>query len=254
MSGEPEAPVFDASWTEPARSLVRRAIDRHGGWSLWSRLESVSVARFTLQGWLPRLKGLHRTFALPPTLTCYPRRRRTEWGVGASPAISGVYDGGDVRVLDATGQVLVESRAHRRTFAGLRKLRRWRPVDAYYFFGYALATYCAVPFILPGLRFRGPVSSRGLAGVRVEWPAGADVHSLRQSFFFDDTGLVRRNDYVADVVGAGFRGAHLWDDHVAAGGLSLPTRRTVHPRLGTAVLPFTTVLGATLDGFTIRTN
>ena len=48
-------------------------------------------------------------------------------------------------------------------------------MDACYFFGYAFASYAAVPFVLPGLRFLRPVSGRwrgeSLTGVRVEYPA-----------------------------------------------------------------------------------
>lgn len=245
-----ETPSFDSSWTEPARALVSRAIDRHGGWTFWSRLESVTVRLVSLRGLLPAVKGWGRTFTLPSSLTTYPHRGRTEWGDGGR---AGVFDGGDVRVLEpASGQVLADGPAHRKTFAGLRKLRRWRTADAYYFFGYAFATYCAVPFTLPALRFLGLVSARGLEGVRVEWPAGSDVHSRQQSFYFDGTGLVRRNDYVADVVGPFARGAHLWDDHRTVDGLLIPARRTVYPRLGTTIVPFPTVLEAVLDGFSIR--
>ena len=43
-------------------------------------------------------------------------------------------------MLDS-GRTIAESRAHRRTFRGLSKQRRWSPLDALYFFGYALARF-----------------------------------------------------------------------------------------------------------------
>ena len=150
-----------------------------------------------------------------------------------------------------TGELRAESRHHRQTFRGLRKNRRWNALDAHYFFGYAFASYCSVPFILPSLPFAGMAVgvSRGerLNGVSVEYPAGADVHSRFQRYLFDASGLLRRNDYVADVVGRWAIGVHLWEDFTDVNGLPLPARRTVFFRLGRWALPFPTILGATFD-------
>ena len=78
------------------------------------------------------------------------------------------------------------------------------------------------------------------------------MHSRKQNYLFDGDGLLRRNDYTADVVGAWARGAHGWDDYVTTSGLPIPGRRTVLPRAGTAVLPFPTVLSATFEGFAVQ--
>lgn len=207
---------------------------------------------------LPWIKGLGRTFPLVPFITSFPRRARTEWRQERGGGCVAVFEGGDVRLLDpATGAVRAESLDHRRTFRGLRKLRRWGPMDAFYFFGYAFASYHAMPFVLPSLRFCATVAGtwRGmrLQGVDVEYPAYAHVsiHSRRQRLFFDQSGLLRRNDYVAEVVGALARGAHGWDDHATVEGLPLPARRTVLWRPGSRPLPFPTILSASLDGFEV---
>jgi hypothetical protein len=216
---------FHASWPDPARRLILRAIDRHGGWSRWCRLESVTIGLQHLHGLLPRLKGYKVTFSIPDTLTAFPRQGRVQWGADGAAW----FDRGDMHLpgLDSPG--------HRRTFRGLRKLRRWRTVDALFFFGYAFASYTAVPFILPSLTFEGERHGRWrgerLTGVQVRYPAGAEVHSRRQSYLFDETGLLRRNDYVADVAGPIFRGAHGCDDYRFVEGLAIAGRRTVVPRL-----------------------
>jgi hypothetical protein len=249
--------VFDPSWPESAQTVLRRAIDRHGGWSLWARLEAVTIGLTSLRGFLPWLKGHGRTFHVARSLTTFPKAVRTEWSEGPGKPCTAVFDHGDMRSIDAsTGLAHAESPDHRRTFRGLRKARRWSALDAHYFFGYAFASYTAVPFILPTLRYVGPASAvlRGerLSGVRVQFPAGAQVHSRIQRYLFDASGLIRRNDYVADVVGAWAVGAHLWDDFVTVEGLPLPARRTVFPRLGSTYLPFPTVLSATFEGFGLR--
>jgi hypothetical protein len=249
--------AFHPSWPAPAQALLRRAIDRHGGWSLWTRLEAVSIDLTSLHGFLPWLKGYGRRFHLARSLTTFPKAVRTEWSEGAGQPCTAVFDRGDMRLLDpSTGRVQAESRDHRRTFRGLRKARRWDELDAHYFFGYAFASYTAAPFILPSLPFLGAAAgtARGerLSGVRVMLPADAQVHCRTQSYLFDPSGLLRRNDYVADVVGAWAVGAHVWDDFITVEGLPLPARRTVFPRLGSMALPFPTVLSATFTGFAVR--
>lgn len=211
----------------------------------------------SLHGFLPWLKGLGRTFQPMRSLTTFPKAVRTEWREAAGAPCAAVFDRGDMRLVDpATGRVVSESPHHRRTFRGLRKWRRWDAVDAHYFFGYAFASYTAVPFILPGLRFLGAVSltSRGerLDGLLVEYPPGAEVHSRRQGYFFDGGGLLRRNDYVAEVVGPIAVGAHFWDDFTTVEGLPLPARRTVFFRAGRTVVPFPAVLSATFERFGVR--
>jgi hypothetical protein len=258
MAEERQAVAFHPSWPAGARGVVERAIERHGGWSLWARLEGVTIELASLGGVLPRLKGYRRSFQLPPVLTALPKLGRTDWFASAGGARVGVFERGAVRLLDpASGAVTFDSPDHRRALLARRgrALRRWRLQDALYFFGYAFASYSAVPFILPGLRWLGPVtaSRRGqrLEGVAVEFPAGAQVHSRRQRYLFDAGGLLRRNDYVADVVAPWATGAHHWDDFVTVDGLPLPSRRTVLWRLGGRVLPYPAVLAATFRGFSV---
>ncbi len=138
----------------------------------------------------------------------------------------------------------------RRSFRGLRKWRRWRPADALYFFGYALTHYHSLPFTLGAGRplrlSRVRCDGRVLTGVDVELPADLHTHCRRQSFYFDDDGLLRRHDYVADIVGWMARGAHVWRDFVTAHGVPIPRQRHVVARLGRRMTPFV-ALHAELD-------
>ena len=81
------------------------------------------------------------------------------------------------------------------------------------------------------------IGGRALTGVEVELPASLHTHSRRQTFFFDDEGLLRRHDYVADIVGFWARGAHRWDDFVEVGGLPVARRRHVVARVGRVETP-----------------
>jgi hypothetical protein len=252
--------VFHPSWPAPAQALLRRAIDRHGGWSLWLRLESVTVNLTSLRGFLPWLKGYGRSFQLGRSLTTFPKAGRTEWREESGKPSLAIFERGDVRLLDpSTGHVTRESRDHRRSFRGLRKARRWDAVDAHYFFGYAFASYGALPFVLPSVPFLGTTFCRWrgerMSGVRVQFPAEAQVHSREQAYFFDEDGLLRRNDYVADVIGSWAVGAHFCEDYTTVNGLPLPARRTVFRRVGGIggwALPGVPALAATFVNFDVH--
>jgi len=84
--------------------------------------------------------------------------------------------------------------------------------------------------------------------LEVIFPDGLDTHSRRQTFYFDARGVLRRHDYVAEVVGRWARAAHYCVDHAQAGGLVFPTRRWVRPiRPGNHSLPFPTLVSLELS-------
>jgi hypothetical protein len=134
--------------------------------------------------------------------------------------------------LDRDGREQARSPDHRATFQGGARRRRWSLLDAACFFGYAVTHYHALPFTLPEgrlLHHRGDV-------LTVELPASLHTHS-RQTFHFG--GLIRRHDYVADIVGWWARGTHLWCDYTTVDGFPVARTRHVVARLGgLPLLPF----------------
>jgi hypothetical protein len=237
--GEEPFPAGTA-WSGEPRRLLERAIERHGGWDAWRRFGGVTFAPASLTGLVPRLKGVGETFRVPPRIDVWPRRGVVVFHDYPAPGRRGVFSAGQVQLFD--GDTLLEARAQpRASFAGLRKHRRWSPVDALYFFGYSLAHYHAMPFSLVAARplgvRRARSAGRTLTGVRVELPAALHTHCRRQTVFFDAEGLLRRHDYVADVVGWWARGAHRWEDFTDVGGLPIARRRHVVPRLGRMEMP-----------------
>lgn len=99
----------------------------------------MSLTLQTLSGPLPRMKGLCRTFPMPGRVEVFPHEQRTVFYDYPDRDHVGVFERGAVR-LDAAAdrRVVAESTHHRDTFRGLAKMRRWSPLDALYFFGYAL--------------------------------------------------------------------------------------------------------------------
>jgi hypothetical protein len=249
-SDAPEPFGPSSPWTGEARALLERAIERHGGWDGWLRLGALSMTLRSLSGLLPERKGLGDTFPAPGRLEVRPRRGLVVMHDFPAAGRRGVFSNGQVQILD--GDTIIEARADgRASFAGALKRRRWAPLDALYFFGYALAHYHALPFSLTAARplriRRARSAGRPLTGVSVELPAALHTHSRRQTFFFDDEGLLRRHDYVADIIGWWARGAHRWEDFVEVDGLPVARRRHVVLRLGQVEVPHVVALHAELD-------
>jgi hypothetical protein len=238
------------AWTGEAGALLERAVARHGGWAAWRALQSVTLELRALSGLVPALKGARRTFPSPSRAQVFPHEYRAVFHDYPSAGCRGVFTAGAVQLLDAGGTVIKSSPDHRRSFRGLRKWRRWSPADALYFFGYALTHYHGLPFTLAEARPIGlgqiRCEGRRLTGVDVELPATLHTHSRRQSFYFDDEGLLRRHDYVADIVGWMARGAHFWRDFVRVQGVEIARARHVVMRVGRATTPIV-ALHAELD-------
>jgi hypothetical protein len=229
-------------WTGEALALLDSAVRRHGGWDAWRSLRTVTVQPRSLSGSLPWLKGYGRTFTLPSRAEIDPHAGSARFHDYPARGASGVFERGSVSLTDASGAVVASIADARSTFRGWRKWRRWSPADALYFFGYALTHYHGLPFTLGRgkplgihhVRYEG----RGLTGIEVELPAELHTHSRRQTFYFEEDGLLRRHDYVADIAGAWARGAHFWTDYTTVAGLEMARVRHVVARVGRRAMPF----------------
>jgi hypothetical protein len=228
-------------WSGRALALLEGAVRRHGGWDAWRALRVVVAQPKSLSGLVPWSKGYGRTFPLPPRAEIEPHEGKAVFVDYPAPGATGTFARGALRLADPRGAVVASAENGRASFRGLRKLRRWSAVDALYFFGYALTHYHALPFTLGrgrplGIR-RARYAGRRLTGVEVELPAELHTHARRQTFYFEDDGLLRRHDYVADIIGPWARGAHFWRDFVTVGGLEMATVRHVVLRLGRRTTP-----------------
>jgi hypothetical protein len=233
----------------PADRCVARAVDWFGGEAAWRRIDVIRLFPTGLAGLLPLLKGNHRTFEFPEVIEVRPHERCTKFLEYPRAGHVGVYENGAVRIERATDDEVVESSAdHRTTFRGFAKNRSWSPLDALYFFGYALVHYHSLPFSLANAKLVGfrSITSSGatLEAVEVEFPSGAHTHCRRETFLFDESGCLVRHDYVADVVGTWARGAHLWQNVERVNGFPIAMRRRVVPRFGRVTAPMVTVLDA----------
>ena len=105
-----------------------------------------------------------------------------------------------------------------------------------YFAGYAMWGYMCAPFIFTREAFRiedeDPWHEGGETweGIRVTFPPGVPAHSREQSYWFGPDGLIRRNDYTAEVFGGWAKAAHYCWEYRDFGGFMIPTRRAAMPR------------------------
>jgi hypothetical protein len=230
-------------WQGEERSLLERAIRRHGGWAAWTSAGTIAFRFARLDGLLPTVKGVGRTLPLPTRIEVVPRNATAVFEDFPARGSRGMFTAGEVRLLGAHGEVLIQLANGRDAFQRASTFARWSPLQALYFFGYAITHYHSLPFTLvdgrPLALTGARVAGYRLRGVRVELPDGLHTHSRIQTFFFDDDGLIRRHDYVAEVVGPWAHGAHFWEDFTLAGELAVARRRHVVARLGARPLPVT---------------
>jgi hypothetical protein len=217
-------------------ALLDDVLEAHGGLERWRDARRIR-ARVRSGGLLLRTRVPGTRFA-DYAVTVEVDTPRSEAAPFPREGNRGVFEEGAARIETAGGDVL-ESRADPRAafsgVAGLRRNLRWDALDSTYFAGYAMWNYVTTPYLLTregvDATEAEPWSQDGETWRRLEvrFPAGLDTHSPRQTFYFDDRGLLRRHDYVADVVGGWAHGGHYCADHVEVDGLVFPTRRWVRP-------------------------
>jgi hypothetical protein len=151
------------------------------------------------------------------------------------PGRRGVFDKGDVRIETGDGEPVEERRNARDAF-GFRRNIWWDDLDLLYFGGYALWGYLVAPFVFTRPEYQveeiEPWREGGeeWPGLRVRFPEGIPAHSREQSYYFGPDGLIRRNDYTAEVFGGWAKAAHYCWDYRDFGGFKIPTRRAAMPR------------------------
>jgi hypothetical protein len=212
---------------EAVTAFLARACERHGGLETYRATTTLRVRLASLRGAVPLLKGLGRTFPAPEAVDLSPHLGRAVFHDFPRAGQVGIYDAGRVAIgLDPA--VRLEGPSHRRTFSGVAKWRTWWPHDAIYFLGYALLHYVSLPFSLLGQELIEARRTKRGVELWYRFAAGGDTHSAIEGFYFDESGLLVRHDYRAEIMGAIFNGAHVGRAHRSFGGLLVATDRTVY--------------------------
>jgi hypothetical protein len=249
--------ITNTSWTPDAARVLARACEHHGGMEAYRSLHSIRLIPRRLSGFIPWLKGSGKTFPLPAAFEIFPHDQRVHFVDYPDADHTGIFENGAVRIeRRGAGAPLVESKDHRRSFHGSAKNRRWTPLDALYFFGYALSHYHALPFSLSeGRLLRAWTVSRHsllLDVLRIEMSENLTTHCREQTFYFEQSGRLIRHDYHAEIIGPLVRGAHFWNRQTLFDGFPVALERKVVARLGSTPVPFTALLATFESAHVIR--
>jgi len=229
------ASTTDLGWTPHSRAILQRSCEHYGGLETWRAISVIRLRPNRLSGFLPWLKGSGKSFPLPASFEIRPHQRSARFLGYPDAEHVGVFEDGAVRVQHAErDEVVLKSDDHRRSFRGFSKHRRWTPLDALYFFGYALTHYHTLPFSLSDARLiqAKEVGSRSdrRTVLDVELPADLATHCRRQRFFFDSEGRITRHDYHSEIVGFWAHGAHFWKRQTVFKGFPISLERHVVAR------------------------
>jgi hypothetical protein len=213
--------------------LLDLVVAAHGGADRWDQLTEIT-AHVAIGGLLWELKG-HGGILADTHVTLDPHRERLAYQPFGAPGRRSLFEPARTVIEDDDGRVLAERDDPRAAFAGHRPETPWDELHVVYFSGYAMWNYLTSPFLFTrpgfGVEEIEPRSEHGQTWrrLRVEYPEDIATHSRVQEFCFDESGLLRRHDYAAEVVG-GLPAAQLTDGHRTFDGITFPTRRRVFRR------------------------
>jgi hypothetical protein len=213
--------------------FLNEVIDAHGGMDRWKSHEKVEATIVTGGGFFS-LKGLLQD-ADPRRMTVWLHEERSSVLPFGAPDQRSMFTPDRIAIEKLDGTVVAERLVPKDSFAGHQMHTPWDALHRAYFNGEALWTYLVTPFLLAmdGVRVEEtePWKEDGQTWrvLRAYFPSSIETHSLVQDFFFDDAGLLRRNDYQVNIAG-GFGASQLTSEYTTVDGIALPTRRRAYTR------------------------
>jgi len=211
--------------------LLKFTIDAHGGLAQWNTFNSIS-ARLLCGGVTWPMKGhndvmndLHVTVDFKKQWVSHSPFINTDWHTAYSPT--------RVAIEDAHGDTVEELFEPRASFQGHSIETPWSNLQLAYFVGYAMWTYFNAPFIFASEGFEvteiDPWQENGETWRRLQviFPTHIASHGTTQIFYIGPDGLIRRHDYVVDILG-GSSAAHYSYDYIDVAGIKIATKRLVY--------------------------
>jgi hypothetical protein len=214
--------------------LLDLGIAGHGGIQRWASVDSVS-AELTVGGGVWALKGIPEV-AGKHRMTVRAGIQHTTLSAFGSQDTLAVFDGKRTSMTDLTTGTVINGRSDpRSSIDSSEPGAQWNIIDAVYFLGYSLSNYVNAPFLFaePGFKTEEltPWDEEGETWRRLQvtFPADIATHCRSQIFYFDNRGLLRRQDYKVDILGAKNTLAHYSYEYRMVSGLQFPARRRVNP-------------------------
>ncbi|QNI33448.1 hypothetical protein H7849_05730 [Alloacidobacterium dinghuense] len=210
-------------------TLLKLATEAHGGIDRWSQLKTLK-ASLSVTGAIWHVKGRPDVLKdIRIELPIHEERLITHL-VGQNKRF--VFAPHQVVVEDEQGHLIENRDNPRGAFEGQTYETPWDDLHVAYFDSYALWTYLTIPFLytysgfvteeLPPWHEGGEIW-RPLKAI---FPENIASHTREQISYFGKDGLLRRHEYVVDVMG-GARGLNYAYDYRQVGGIMVPTTRRV---------------------------
>ncbi|OCB53930.1 hypothetical protein A5722_23270 [Mycobacterium vulneris] len=213
--------------------LIELTIDAHGGLDRFNQFPHLS-AQLHQGGVLWGLKGQPTVLEHANVRVDLKQEAVSHWPF-APTANRSRFTPQRVTIETPTGEVVEQLDDPRASFAGYEMETPWSDSQVAYFAGYTMWTYLTSPFLLarPDIHAEeiDPWTEQGETWrrLRVAFPPDIATHSTVQTFYVDDTGLLRRHDYEVDIQGSNPAARYLLDP-VTVSGIVLPSKLRIYPR------------------------
>jgi len=213
--------------------LLDFAIEAHGGWKRWQEIKGIS-AQAAIGGGLWHLKGWPDALA-KTHVSIDPHHPIAKYVRFGGDDRSSLFESDRVALFSGDGNMIEERAAPREAFKHHTLTTPWDALDLAYFSGYAMWNYLTAPFLfkMPGFQSKEiepwNEGSETWRRLHVTFPGEIPAHSREQTFYFDETGLLRRNDYSVDIIG-GTSSANYALEPKTFGGIVFPTKRRVYAK------------------------
>jgi hypothetical protein len=214
-------------------SLLEIVINAHGGLNTWSKINNIKF-RAKIDGLLWQMKG--QPELLNDTYITVDTKKQFLTYQSANGNLSTSYDPNCVR-LNLQNGYLDKLENPRESFAAHTKETQWTALQTIYFASYAMWNYINIPFVFAKFDYQEqeiePWKENGEVWKRLKviFPQHIATHTPVQTFYIDDSGLIRRHDYKVDIIGTSIGSAHYLYDYKDINGIKISTKRKVFARL-----------------------
>jgi hypothetical protein len=227
-----------------------RALTAYGGETVWQHATSID-STVTLGGLLFSIKGRN----IPPhaTIRTDIQRPHVEINPIDTDGDVGIVDGFTVTIRSTGGQIVDQVADARDHLQNQQLGTRWDQLNLVYFLGYAFWGYYSLPYQLTRPDIKWTELTDGV--LQADYGPDLPVHSPNQRFYFDrQTGLLKRNDYIAIAAAPDAKVANVVLAYANAGPIPYPVERVVKltPERYGACLPVPDVI--TIDVESWRLN
>jgi hypothetical protein len=213
--------------------LLALAVDRHGGMPRWDQISRFRASA-SITGAIWELKGKAGVLA-DVELEGETRDQRLKITPFPWPGRYTTWEPYRQTLETADGMIVAERRDPAASFDGLTRQSPWDDLQVAYFAAEANWNYFVAPFLLVRADFAveegEPWKEDGQVWRRLDvtFPPSIVANSRRQTYYFDDEGLLRRHDYSVDILGGG-PAVHYPSEYREFDGIMVPTRRRVYVR------------------------